>query len=191
MKLLKDRILSDGVVLDGGVLNVDGFLNHKIDVVLLNEIGKEFARIFKDEKITKIMTIEASGIAVAAITAQYFNNVPVVYAKKVKSALMSKDVYSEKVQSFTANKIYDIYVSKNYISSDDRILIIDDFLARGCALKGLIEIIKTSGAELVGAGIAIEKKYMHGGDKIREKGIRVESLASIESIDAEKGITFN
>ncbi len=182
MELLKKRILKDGVVKPGNVLKVDSFLNHQIDVNLLNEIGKEFRRIYDGENITKILTIEASGIGIACIAAQYFE-VPVVFAKKGKSKNISEDTYTNQVYSFTHDKTYDIIVSKEFLNKDDRVLIIDDFLARGCALKGLIDLIKKSGAEVVGAGIVIEKGFQDGGRKLRDEGVRVESLAVIDSMD--------
>ena len=188
MKLLQDRIIKDGIIKAGGILKVDSFLNHQMDIGLYNEIGKEFYRLFSDCSVTKILTIEASGIGIACVTAQYFN-VPVVFAKKAQSLNIDGEIYSSKVQSFTHGKIYDVIVSKKFISPDERVLIIDDFLANGCALASLIEIIKQSGAEICGAGIVIEKGFQKGGELIRSTGIRVESLALIESMD-ENGIVF-
>ena len=181
MKLLEERIVKDGKVYPGNILKVDNFLNHQIDVAFLNELGKEFYRLFKDEGITKILTIEASGIGIACITAQYFN-VPVVFAKKTHSSNISANVYSSKVESFTHNKVYDIIVSKQYLSENDRILIIDDFLAVGNALKGLIALVNAAGASVAGAGIVIEKAFQNGGELIRDMGIRVESLAKIREM---------
>ena len=191
MKLLEDRIIKDGIVKDGGVLKVDSFLNHQMDIDLFNEIGKEFRRLFDDEskRINKILTIEASGIGIACIVAQHFG-VPVVFAKKAQSINIDGEVYSTKIQSFTHGKVYDVIVSKKYISDKDHILIIDDFLANGCALMGLADIIKKSGAELVGAGIVIEKGFQVGGKEIRDMGIRVESLAVIDSMSVDGGVVF-
>ncbi len=189
MQLLEQRIIADGVVKNGGVLKVDSFLNHQIDVALLNEIGKEFYRLFGSCGVNKILTIEASGIAIASVAAQYFN-VPVVFAKKNKTKNINGDVYTAKVESFTHGTTYDVIVSKDFLNECDRVLIIDDFLARGKALLGLIEIVRSAGAEVVGAGIAIEKAFQDGGEEIRSKGIRVESLARIESMSEEDGIVF-
>lgn len=186
MELLEQRIIKDGIVKEGNVLKVDSFLNHQIDIDLMNEIGKEFKRIFSDVEITKIFTIEASGIAVAAIVAQYFN-VPVVFAKKTQSINLDGSVYSTKIESFTHKRVYDVIVSKKYLSPDDRILVVDDFLANGCAAEGLIELINESGATLQGVGIIIEKGFQDGGKRLREKGIRVESLAIIDAMNDETG----
>lgn len=187
MQLLIDRIRRDGIVKPGNVLKVDSFLNHRIDVTLMNEIGAEFHRIFKDRKITKILTIEASGIAVACMTALHFDNVPVVFAKKAQSINLDGESFTTKIESFTHKKVYDVIVSKKYISPEDRILVIDDFLANGCALLGLIELVKSAGASLEGIGIVIEKGFQKGGQTIREMGIDLHSLAIIESMDAESG----
>lgn len=186
MELLEQRIRKDGIVKAGNVLKVDSFLNHQIDVELLNEIGKEFARIFSDVKITKILTVEASGIAIAAIVAQYFK-VPIVFAKKTQSINIDGSVYTSKIESFTHKRVYDVIVSKKYLSSEDHVLIVDDFLANGCAANGLIEIIKEAGAVLEGVGIIIEKGQQDGGKRLREQGIRVESLAIIDSMNDETG----
>lgn len=186
MKLLKERIRKDGTVKPGNVLKVDMFLNHQIDVGLLNEMGKEFHRLFGDREITKILTIEASGIAIASIAAQYFN-VPVVFAKKAQSINLDGDSYTTKIQSFTHKKVYDVIVSKKYISPDDKVLIIDDFLANGCALLGLLELVQSAGATVQGIGIAIEKGFQTGGKQIRDMGIDLQSLAIVESMDAETG----
>ena len=174
MQLLEERILKDGKVFPGNVLKVDSFLNHQVDVELINEIGKEFYRLFKDCGVNKIFTIEASGIGIACITAQYFH-VPVVFAKKTLGKNIAADVYSTPIKSFTHGKTYDVIVSQEFLNKDDRILIIDDFLAQGCALNGLIELIKSAGAQIVGAGIVIEKAFQQGGDLIRSEGVRVES----------------
>lgn len=190
MKLLKERIRELGTVKPGNVLKVDMFLNHQIDVGLMNEIGKEFKRLFGDREITKILTIEASGIAIACIAAQYFN-VPVVFAKKAQSINLDGDSYTTKIQSFTHKKVYDVIVSKKYISPDDKVLILDDFLANGCALLGLIDIVKSAGAQVQGIGIVIEKGFQTGGKQIRDMGIDLRSLAIVESMNADTGeITF-
>lgn len=190
MKLLEERILKDGVVKPGNVLKVDSFLNHQMDVELFNEMGKEFKRLFADRPVNKILTIEASGIGIACIVAQHFN-VPVVFAKKAKSINLDGEMYTTKIESFTHKKVYDVIVAKKFLNADDHILIIDDFLANGCAVLGLIDLIQSAGATVEGVGIAIEKGFQQGGDMIREKGIRVESLAIVESMDAESGsLTF-
>lgn len=189
MKLLEEKILKDGHIADGNVLKVDSFLNHQIDVNFICELGKEFYNIYKEENITKILTIEASGIGIACLTAQYFN-VPVVFAKKTPTNNIFADVYSSQVHSYTHQKDYDVYVSKQFINKDDRILIIDDFLAKGSALQGLVSLIEKAGAKTVGAGIVIEKAYQNGGKLIRDMGIRVESLARIESMSEEDGVKF-
>lgn len=189
MKLLEERIKKDGIVRSGDVLKVDSFLNHQIDIPLLCEIGKELKSLFGKDNITKILTIEASGIGIACIAAQYFE-VPVVFAKKAASKNISGEVYTSKVISFTKGKEYDIIVSKDFLNSEDRVLVIDDFLAKGAALLGLIDVINQSGATLVGAGIAIEKAFQDGGEKIRNMGIRVESLARVASMSVEDGVVF-
>lgn len=188
MKLLEERILKDGVVKMGNVLKVDSFLNHQMDIELFNEMGKEWKRLFSDEKITKILTIESSGIGIAVIAAQYFG-VPVVFAKKTQTLNLDGDLYTTKVESFTHGKVYDVVVSKKFISEDDNILIIDDFLANGNALMGLTHIVGQAGARVAGIGIGIEKRYQGGGDMMRNKGYRVESLALIERM-SEKNIEF-
>lgn len=185
MRLLKEKIIKEGRVLEGSILKVDSFLNHQVDIKLMNEIGKEFKKRFQDKKIDKILTLEVSGIAVAVIAAQYFN-VPVVYAKKLESKNLDKDVYEGSVYSYTKAKHYKIRVSKKYISKDDNILIIDDFLANGQAILGLKEIIDSAGANLVGAGIVVEKGFQKGGKLLREAGILVESLAIIDSLEDNK-----
>ena len=190
MKLLEERIQKDGIVKAGNVLKVDSFLNHQMDIALFNEMGKEFKRLFSDVEVNKIMTIEASGIGIACIAAQYFH-VPVVFAKKAQSVNIDGEVYSTKIQSFTHKRVYDVIVSKKYLSPDDKILIIDDFLANGCALEGLIDIVHAAGAQVSGIGIAIEKGFQKGGDMIRSRGLRLESLAIVESMDDQTGaITF-
>lgn len=190
MRLLEERIQKDGIVREGNILKVDSFLNHQMDIHLFQEIGREFKRLFADEKITKILTIEASGIGIACIVAEFFD-VPVVFAKKSKSANIDGSVYTSKVASFTHHKVYDVIVSKHFISEDDRVLLIDDFLANGNALQGLIEIVKDAGAHLVGAGIVIEKGFQSGGALLRAQGIHLESLAIVDDMDDVTGkITF-
>jgi len=186
MKLLEDRIRKDGIVKPGNVLKVDSFLNHRMDIALFEEMGKEWKRIFSDVTITKIMTIEASGIGIAAIAARYFE-VPVVFAKKSQSINLDADVYSAKIRSFTHQREYDVMVSKRYLGPEDHILIIDDFLANGCAMRGLISIVRESGATLEGIGIAVEKGFQEGGKELREQGIRLASLAIVESMDDKTG----
>ena len=186
MKLLKDRILKDGIVKPGNILKVDSFLNHQMDITLINEIGKEFKRRFSDCPITKILTIEASGIGIACIAAQYFD-VPVIFAKKTQSVNLDGEMYSTKVESFTHKKVYDVILSKKFLDPEDHVLLIDDFLANGKALEGLAELVTKSGAELVGAGVVIEKGFQVGGDIIRSKGIHLESLAIVESMDEKTG----
>jgi xanthine phosphoribosyltransferase len=187
LKLLEDRIVKDGIVKPGNVLKVDSFLNHQMDISLFNDMGKEFKRLFNDTPINKILTIEASGIGIACIAAQYFDNVPVVFAKKSQTVNIDGEVYSTKIESFTHKRVYDVILSKKYLSSKDHVLIIDDFLANGCALNGLLDIAQKAGATVEGVGIAVEKGFQRGGELIRQKGIRVESLAIIESMDADSG----
>lgn len=190
MKLLEERIRKDGTVKAGNVLKVDSFLNHQMDIDLFNEMGKEWARLFADRKITKILTVEASGIGIACVAAQHFH-VPVVFAKKSQSVNIDGEVYSTKIESFTHKRVYDVIVSRKFLHPEDHILIIDDFLANGCALEGLIDIVNKAGATVEGVGIAVEKGFQKGGDLIRSKGIRVESLAIVESMDDKTGeITF-
>lgn len=187
LKLLEDRIVKDGIVKPGNVLKVDSFLNHQMDISLFNDMGKEFKRLFNDTPINKILTIEASGIGIACVAAQYFDNVPVVFAKKSQTVNIDGEVYSTKIESFTHKRVYDVILSKKYLSSRDHVLIIDDFLANGCALNGLLDIAQKAGATVEGVGIAVEKGFQRGGELIRQKGIRVESLAIIESMDADSG----
>ena len=184
MQLLKDRIRKDGKIKSGDVLKVDSFLNHQMDIKLFEEIGKEFKRRFSDADINKILTIEASGIGIACIVAQYFD-VPVVFAKKSKTKNIAGDVYTTKVESFTHGKVYDIMVAKEFLGAGDKVLLIDDFLANGKALEGLVALVKDSGAKLVGAGIVVEKGFQVGGDLLRSEGIRLESLAIVESMDED------
>ena len=189
MKLLEDRILKDGHIGADNVLKVDSFLNHQIDVNFVCELGKEFYRLFKDENITKILTIEASGIGIACLAAQYFG-VPVVFAKKTKTINIYSDTYNATVHSYTHKKDYDIVVSKEFLSKEDNVLIIDDFLAKGSALTALLMLIEKAGAKTAGAGMVIEKAYQGGGNLVRDMGIRVESLAKIKSISKKDGIVF-
>lgn len=188
MDLLKKRISADGIVLDGNVLKVGNFLNQQLDVDFLMEMGAEIARLYADEKVTKILTIEASGIAVAMAAAAHMH-VPVVFAKKSRSANQSGSVYSARITSFTHGNTYEATVAKEYLCADDKVLIVDDFLATGEALQGLIAIVKEAGAVLCGCAVAIEKGFQHGGDALREKGIRVESLAIIDAM-SQDGITY-
>lgn len=190
MKLLEERIKKDGIIKEGNVLKVDSFLNHQMDIDLFNEMGKEFKRLFADKPINKILTIEASGIGIACVVAQHFG-VPVVFAKKTQSINIDGEVYSTKIESFTHKKVYDVIVSKKYIGPEDHILIIDDFLANGCAMEGLIDLVQSAGATVEGIGIAIEKGQQKGGDMIRSKGLHLESLAIIEEMDCvNKTIKF-
>ena len=189
MKLLEDRILKDGHIGADNVLKVDSFLNHQIDVNFVCELGKEFYRLFEDENISKILTIEASGIGIACLAAQYFG-VPVVFAKKTKTINIYSDTYNATVHSYTHKKDYDIVVSKEFLSKEDNVLIIDDFLAKGSALTALLMLIEKAGAKTAGAGIVIEKAYQGGGNLVRDMGIRVESLAKIKSISKKDGIVF-
>ena len=186
MNFLEERICKDGLVKKGNVLKVDSFLNHQMDVSLIDEIGKEFFRRFGAHGITKILTIEASGIAIAYATARYFG-VPFVFAKKSKSVNIDGDVYAAQVESFTHKCTNNVIVSKKFLHKDDNILIIDDFLANGCALKGLISIVEDAGAKVAGIGIAIEKGFQDGGATIRGLGYRLESLAIVEEMDDETG----
>lgn len=189
MQLLKDKIRTLGTVAPGGVLKVDSFLNHQIDVELYNEMGKEFKSLFDGVKVDKILTVEASGIGIACVAAQYFN-VPVVFAKKAKSKNIDGGVYSSPVHSFTHGKTYDVMVSVKFLSENENILIIDDFLANGKAAFGLIDIVKQAGANIAGVGIAIEKGFQSGGKALREMGINLKSLAVIKSMDDDGSIEF-
>ena len=187
MELLEERIRQDGEVYPGNILKVNSFLNHQMDIGLLKEMGDEWARLFADAGINKILTIEASGIGIACIAGMSFGNCPVVFAKKSKSLNLGKDVYTAKVESFTHKNVSDVVVDKRFLSSGDRILIIDDFLANGKALEGLMEIVNQAGAEVVGVGIAVEKGFQGAGDRFRSQGVRLESLAIVDSMDAETG----
>ena len=182
MNALQERILRDGEIREGNVLKVDSFLNHQMDVALIDEIGKEFYRRFEGCGVNKILTIEASGIALACAAARYFN-VPVVFAKKSKSVNIGNDVYLAEVASFTHKCVNNVVVSKRFLHPEDRLLIVDDFLAKGCALQGLLSISRDAGAEVVGIGIAIEKGFQGGGDALRREGYRLESLAIVDEMD--------
>ncbi|MEG0824988.1 MAG: xanthine phosphoribosyltransferase [Oscillospiraceae bacterium] len=189
MDLLKERIRKDGKVKDGEVLKVDSFLNHQMDVKLFVEIGKEFKRLYADSEVTKILTIEASGIGIACLAAEQFE-VPVIFAKKNKTKNIAGDVYTSKVASFTHGKEYDIIVAKEFLHPEDKVLLIDDFLANGSALMGLAKLVQDAGATLVGAGIVIEKAFQPGGKMLREQGIRIESLARIGTMNEKTGVEF-
>ena len=186
MELLKEKIRKDGVVKPGNVLKVDNFLNHQIDVALLDEIAKELKRRFGDAPITKVLTIETSGIAIACAVAREYG-VPVVFAKKSKSVNMDGEVYVAEVESYTHKKTNQVIVAKKFLNENDHVLIVDDFLANGCALQGLISIVDGAGAEVVGCGIVIEKGFQEGGHRIRNLGFHLESLAIVESMDDQTG----
>ena len=189
MELLKERIRRDGKVKGTDVLKVDSFLNHQMDVELFQEIGKEFKRRFADCEVNKILTIEASGIGIACVAAEYFH-CPVIFAKKSQTKNIAGDVYTTKVESFTHGKVYDVIVAKEFLGPGDKVLLIDDFLANGAALEGLARLVKDSGAARVGAGIVIEKAFQPGGDRLRAEGLRVESLARVKSMNEETGVEF-
>ena len=189
MKYLEEKIIKDGVVKPGNILKVDNFLNHQIDVVTLNEMGKEFKRLFADKPINKILTIEASGIAIATMAALHFDNAPVVFAKKAKSRNIDNDLYTSVVHSYTYGKDYTITVAKKFLSPDDHSLIVDDFMALGNAMIGLLDVVKQSGATVEGIGIAIEKGFQPGGQRLRDMGYNLHSLAIVESMN-ENEIIF-
>ena len=189
MELLKERIRRDGKVKGTDVLKVDSFLNHQMDVELFAEIGKEFKRRFAGCEINKILTIEASGIGIACVVAQYFH-CPVIFAKKTQTKNIAGEVYTSKVESFTHGRVYDIIVAKEFLGPGDKVLLIDDFLANGAALEGLIDLVRQAGATLVGAGIVVEKAFQPGGDRLRAQGVRVESLARVKSMSEETGVVF-
>ena len=189
MKLMEDRIRKDGIIEDGDVLKVGMFLNQQIDVCFISELAKEFYRLYKDEGINKILTIEASGIGLACLCAVPFD-VPVVFAKKSRASTQTGDMYTASVHSFTHGNTYDAIVPKSMLSENDRLLLIDDFLAHGAALYGLLSIVKQSGAHLCGCAIAIEKAFQGGGDKLRAEGVRIDSLACIASMSPTDGITY-
>ena len=186
MNCLEERIIKDGIVNEGNVLKVDSFLNHQMDVELFSEMGKEWKKRFEGKNINKILTIEASGIGIACVVAQHFG-VPVVFAKKSKSINLEGEMYTAEVESFTHKNKNQIIVSKKFLSEDDHVLIIDDFLANGCALQGLIQIVQSSGATVEGIGIAIEKGFQAGGRIIRDMGFQLEALAIIEEMNCETG----
>ena len=186
MQILKDRIRKDGRIKAGNVLKVDSFLNHQLDIELFDAMGAEFKRLFADAPVTKILTIEASGIGIACVAARHFG-VPVVFAKKTQSINLDGTMYSTRIQSFTHNRIYDVIVSTRFLGPDDHVLIIDDFLANGCALRGLLEICESAGATVEGIGIAIEKGFQPGGDELREAGYDLQSLAIVEAMDPATG----
>ena len=186
METLKNKILAEGTIIGSEILKVDSFLNHQIDINLFNEIGQEFKERFANNEITKILTVEASGIGIACIVAQYFGNVPVVFAKKHEATNMDSETYEADVFSFTKNKNYKIRASKKYINPEDKILIIDDFLANGNAAMGLVKIVRKAGAEIVGVGIVIEKAFQDGSSRIENEGIKVESFAIVKSIKDSK-----
>ena len=188
MKSLQERIIQEGQVIGNNILRVDSFLNHQIDIAFYNEIGKEFYRLFKELQVNKILTIEASGIGIACISAQYFN-VPVVFAKKAKSQNIADEFYTSRVESYTYNRPYDIIVSKKYIGVNDKVLILDDFLANRQAMLGLINIIQQAGAALIGAGVVIEKGFQNGGEKLRDMGVNLQSLAIVKAM-SESSILF-
>ena len=189
MRLLEERIHSDGVVREGGVLKVDSFLNHQMDVALFREMAREWRRLYAGCPINKILTIEASGIGIACIAAEEFG-CPVVFAKKTETKNIAGDVYRTKVESFTHGKTYDVIVSRAFLGPQDKVLLIDDFLANGAALLGLIDLVRESGAELIGAGIAVEKAFQPGGGRVRAMGVRVESLARVADMSVERGVVF-
>lgn len=190
MDFLKKRILTEGRVLGDDILKVDSFINHQVDTAFMKEIGQEFKNRYNNCEVTKILTVEASGIAIGCITSQFFNDCPVVFAKKGQAKNMSNDVYHASLHSYTRGADFEVSVSKKYLNQNDRVLILDDFLANGEALKALISIVSQAGCELVGCGIVIEKAYQPGGELIRSQGIRVESLARIKSMSMENGIEF-
>ena len=189
MELLKQRIREDGKIKGTDVLKVDKFLNHQMDVKLFREMGREFKRRYEGCEINKILTIEASGIGIACIVAQEFD-CPVIFAKKTQTKNIAGEVYTSKVESFTHGRVYDIIVAKEFLGPGDKLLIIDDFLANGAALQGLIALAKNAGAEVVGAGIAIEKAFQPGGDLLRAQGVRIESLARVKAMDERTGVEF-
>ena len=189
MRLLEERIVKDGKVRAGNILKVDGFLNHQMDVELFEQLAKEWKAAFEGEEVTKILTIEASGIGLACVAAQIFR-CPALFAKKTKTKNIDGSVYSTQVRSYTHDTVYEVIVSREYLKPEDKVLIIDDFLAKGAALDGLVDLVEQAGATLVGAGIAIEKCFQSGGKRLREKGIKIVSLAMIRSMDENGNIEF-
>lgn len=190
MKLLEQRILQDGQIREGSILKVDRFLNHQLDITLLQEIGKEFARIYQDAGVNKILTIEASGIAIACMAAQYFGNIPVVFAKKAKSKNLDGDLYTSVVHSYTYGKDFQVTLSKKFLGRQDKVLIVDDFLASGKAMKGLLDICDQAKCQVAGIGICIEKGFQRGGDELRAQGYRVASLAIVDHFNEDDTLTF-
>ena len=189
MKELEQRILTDGVVREGNILKVDSFLNHQMDWKLIDDIGAEFYRLYKDSGVTRILTIEASGIGIACMAARHFN-VPMVFAKKAKSLNLDGELLVTKVKSFTYGREYDVTVAKKFLKADDTVLIIDDFLADGMALDGLLDLCAQAGAKVAGCGICIEKGFQPGGARLRERGVRIESLAIVDAMDEHGSIPF-
>jgi len=189
VKALEEKIIKEGKIYPDNVLKVGAFLNHQIDVLFMEQVGEEFYNLFKENKITKVLTIETSGIPIACFTALRFG-VPVLFAKKNQTKNLSNDCFCTEIQSFTHGNTYQARIEKQYLSEEDVVLIIDDFLANGCALVGLIDLVQQAGAKCVGCGIVIEKAFQHGGQKLREMGIRVESLARIKSMGPDSGIEF-
>lgn len=190
MKLLEQRILQDGQIREGSILKVDRFLNHQLDITLLQEIGKEFARIYQDAGVNKILTIEASGIAIACMAAQYFGNIPVVFAKKAKSKNLDGDLYTSVVHSYTYGKDFQVTLSKKFLGRQDKVLIVDDFLASGKAMKGLLDICDQAKCQVAGIGICIEKGFQRGGDELRAQGYKVASLAIVDHFNEDDTLTF-
>lgn len=187
MRKLEERIRKDGIIREGNVLKVDSFINHQMDIELFADMAREWKRLFAGKPINKILTIEASGIGIAAIAAREFG-VPVVFAKKSMSINLDRNNYCTKIQSFTHGREYDVIVSKKFLGEEDHVLIIDDFLANGCALMGLLELVESAGAVVEGIGVAIEKGFQRGGDMIRQRGIQLESLAIVDSMDEKEGV---
>ena len=187
MNFLEEKILTDGVIKDGNILKVDNFLNHQIDIDIMRQIAYEFKRRFRGQTVTKILTIEASGIGIACVASQHFGSVPVVFARKTESTNLDGEQYRTEIRSFTKNRVYNVIVAKLFLNPGEHVIIIDDFLAMGCALNGLLEICDEAGVVVEGIGIAIEKGFQPGGKELRERGYQVESLAIVDSMDPETG----
>ena len=187
MKELEDRIRKDGIVREGNVLKVDNFLNHQCDVSLYDKMGAEWARLFESKRVDKILTIETSGIGIACVASQHFDSVPVVFARKTESTNLDGEQYRTEIRSFTKNRVYNVIVAKRFLNPGEHVIIIDDFLAMGCALNGLLEICDEAGVIVEGIGIAIEKGFQPGGKELRERGYQVESLAIVDSMDPKTG----
>lgn len=187
MKELEDRIRKDGIVREGNVLKVDSFLNHKCDVALYDQMGAEWARLFAGKQVDKILTIESSGIGIACVASTHFGNVPVVFARKTESKNLDGEQYRTQIRSYTKGRTYEVIVAKRFLERGEHVIILDDFLAMGCALNGLLEICEEAGVIVEGIGIAIEKGFQPGGKALREEGYQVESLAIVQSMDAETG----